>query len=59
MNLLEEALLEASGDPEADFELSGSVSGTAVDGVSGATVSSTGVVNGINRALDFVKMQME
>ena len=59
VNRLEEALLEASGDPEADFELSGSVSGTAVDGVSGATVSSTGVVNGINRALDFVKMQME
>lgn len=55
VNLLEEALLEAAGISNETAEPAAPEQGTAIDGISGATISSTAAVNGVNHAMEFLK----
>lgn len=55
VHLLEETLLEAAGMQSEAVGPAVPEQGTVVDGISGATVSSTAVVNGVNRAMEFLK----
>ena len=60
VNVLTEALEQAAGiekeDAEAGVEAEPAApeQGTVVDGISGATISSKAVVNGVNRAVEFL-----
>ncbi len=60
VNLVQKCMEEAAGNPaEEEAEASAVLpdQGTVVDGVSGATVSSTAVVTGVNRAAEFLNSQ--
>ena len=59
VNLLEDLMEQAAGVVREEVSAEPEVpeapeQGTVVDGISGATISSTAVVNGVNRAVEFL-----